>query len=159
MTSVFTENQRFSQWWLWILILGIVGLMLYGLVQQVFFGVEFGNQPMSDSGLILFSFVLVAFAVIFANIRLRTRIDKQAIGMQFTPLLKRTYRWDDVESALIISYGFVGYGIRLGSKHGIIYNVNGNKGLALVLKSGKKLVIGTQKPEELEAFLMAQGLL
>lgn len=159
MNTIFTEDQRFSQWWLWILILGIVGLMLYGVVQQVFFGVAFGNQPMSDYGLILFSIALVAFAIMFANIRLRTRIDKQAISIQFTPLLKRTYRWDQVESALIINYGFVGYGIRLGSKHGIIYNVNGNKGLALVLKSGKKLVIGTQKPEALEAFLVAKGLL
>jgi hypothetical protein len=30
----------------------------------------------------------------------------------------------------------VGYGIRLGSKYGSIYNMNGNKGLVIELSNG-----------------------
>ena len=35
---------------------------------------------------------------------------------------------------------------------GVAYNVSGNKGLQIVLKSCKKILIGTQKPEEIEKF-------
>ena len=35
----------------------------------------------------------------------------------------------------------------------MVYNVKGTKGLALLLKNGKKIVLGTQRPEELEHIL------
>ena len=44
-----------------------------------------------------------------------------------------------LKSAKIVNYGFVGYGIRLGSQYGTIYNVNGNKGFAIELSNGKKV--------------------
>ena len=54
----------------------------------------------------------------------------------------------------MINYGFVGgWGIRLFTKYGTIYNTSGNKGLALELHDGKKLVIGTDKEEELKNFI------
>tara|TARA_R110000868_G_scaffold356319_1_gene617853 strand:+ start:624 stop:761 length:138 start_codon:yes stop_codon:yes gene_type:complete len=37
--------------------------------------------------------------------------------------------------------------------HGMVYNVKGNKGLALHFTNGKKVVLGTQKPEELEKII------
>ena len=158
MTTVYTEDQRFTQWWLWLLLMGIVGLIGYGFIRQVVLGTPFGSNPMSDTGLTIFSLIMLLFVLFFTKLRLRTRIDSQSIQMQFSPFLKRYYYWKDVESAEVVTYGFVGYGIRLGSKHGIVYNVNGNKGLALKLKSGKKLLIGTQQPEELQAFLSAKAL-
>ena len=42
------------------------------------------------------------------------------------------------------------YGVRLGSKYGTVYNINGNKGLAIELKNGKKFMVGTQKAAELK---------
>jgi hypothetical protein len=37
---------------------------------------------------------------------------------------------------------------------GKAFNVSGNKGLQLEFNDGRKLLIGTSKPEELEAFLL-----
>ncbi len=48
----------------------------------------------------------------------------------------------------ILEYG--GWGIRYSLRNGKVYNVSGNKGVQLVLSSGKKLLIGSQKAEELE---------
>ena len=49
-----------------------------------------------------------------------------------------------------MNYGCVGgWGIRLWTKYGTIYNIKGNKGLAVKLLSGKKFLIGTQKGNEL----------
>jgi hypothetical protein len=60
--------------------------------------------------------------------------------------------WSEINKVEIISYGFVGYGWRL-TQYGTIYNIGGNMGLRLHLKSGKKVVLGTQKTKELANFL------
>ena len=44
--------------------------------------------------------------------------------------------WIFVSGTTWCNYGFVGYGIRLGSKYGLIYNINGNKALAIELSNG-----------------------
>jgi hypothetical protein len=73
--------------------------------------------------------------------------------MRFVPFLKKNIKWNELKSMKIVNYGFVGYGIRLGSKYGTVYNINGNKGLAIELKNGKKFVIGTQNETELNSTL------
>ncbi|MGB5654860.1 MAG: hypothetical protein WBM56_13615 [Robiginitalea sp.] len=54
MKSAFTEVQKFNQWWLWILLLAVLGLPVYGMFQQIILGEPFGSTPMSDLGLVLF---------------------------------------------------------------------------------------------------------
>jgi hypothetical protein len=51
----------------------------------------------------------------------------------------------------IKEYG--GWGFRYGFKNGKAYNISGNMGLQLILKNGDRILIGTQKPEELETYL------
>jgi hypothetical protein len=54
----------------------------------------------------------------------------------------------------VLNYGFVGgWGVRLWTKYGTVYNVKGNIGLAIELKNGTKFLIGTQKEIELRSFL------
>lgn len=74
--------------------------------------------------------------------------------MNFFPFANKVTPWAEIENAEVVNYGFVGgWGVRLGTRYGTVYNVKGNKGLAVQLKSGKKYLIGTQKPEELMTFL------
>ncbi len=81
---------------------------------------------------------------------LKTEIDQKAIKMSFFPFVKKRIEWKDVKKAEVINYGFVGgWGIRLFTNYGTVYNTSGNKGLALELQNGKRLVIGTQKEQEL----------
>jgi hypothetical protein len=47
----------------------------------------------------------------------------------------------------ILEYG--GWGIRYGWK-GRAYNVSGNKGVQLVFTNGRRLLIGSKRPQELE---------
>ena len=44
---------------------------------------------------------------------------------------------------------YLGWGIRAGS-NGKAYNVKGNIGLQLVLKNDKRVLFGTQQPNELQ---------
>ena len=53
-----------------------------------------------------------------------------------------------------LDYGFIGgYGIRLWTKYGTVYNTSGKIGLAITLNNGDKFLIGTQKSDELKLFL------
>lgn len=70
--------------------------------------------------------------------------------MSFFPFVKKTTKWTDMKKAEVINYGFVGgWGIRLRTKYGTVYNIKGNKGLAIELLNGKKYLIGTQKETEM----------
>ncbi len=152
---VFEEKQKLSQWWIWIILIGTTLIPVYGIFQQIFLGKPFGNNPMSDVGLIIFLVAMIALDLFCWSITLRTRIDRESIKFELSPLVKRDIKWDNVQKAEIVNYGFVGgFGIRAGSKYGTVYNASGKMGLALVLKNGTKLCIGTQKEEDLKNFLL-----
>jgi len=146
----FQETQKFSQWWLWVILIGIGIIPLYGLYKQVFLGEPFGDNPMSNSGLIAFSALMFGTIAFFLFMNLKTEIDEKEIRIAFIPFAKKTVSWQDVKKAEIVTYGFVGYGVRMSSKYGTVYNAKGNKGLALELNNGRKLLIGSQKAEELD---------
>lgn len=87
-------------------------------------------------------------------IRLETNITKESIAFRFFPFVKRNYSFNEIETYKVIDYGFVGgWGIRYTMKYGTVYNTKGTKGLFIKLKGGKTIVIGTQKPEELQKIL------
>lgn len=153
MNIFFKEEQRFSQWWFWLLMLGVGGIPIFGMYKQFILGEEFGNNPMSNLGLIIFSVFIFGLIILFWFMRLKTEIDSKGIRVNFSPLAKNYFLWADVKSVKIIDYKFVGYGLRLSTNYGTVYNTNGNKGLALELSNGKKYLIGTQKEVELQAIL------
>ena len=146
----FKEKQKFTQWWIWLILIGLGAIAVYGFIQQIVFGVEFGNKPMSNVGIIIFTLFVFGFIYFNWYMTLITEITNGGIKMRFVPFVKKEIQWSELKSAKIVDYGFVGYGIRLGSKYGTVYNMNGKKGLAIELNNGKKFVIGTQKEMELK---------
>jgi hypothetical protein len=50
-----------------------------------------------------------------------------------------------------MEYG--GWGLRYGGDNGWAYNARGNRGVQLVLQGEKRVLIGSQRPEELLAAL------
>ena len=154
MKKLFTEKQKFTQWWLWLILLSIGVLPVVGIYKQLYLGEPMGDKPMSDEGLIVFSVFIFALIAFFWMIQLRTEITQQDIKIHFFPLTKRAVKWSEVEKAQIVNYGFVGgWGIRFWTNYGTVYNIKGKMGLALELKNGKKFLIGSQKIDELKAFL------
>jgi len=162
----YRENQKFKEPAIWIgltvsalVVIGIFGL---GFYRQIIQGKPFGNNPMSDTGLIV-TFVLVVFLfllvfLLFGFAKLTTEIDKRRIAFRFFPfhLKFQQIGWDKIEKFEVITYkpirDYGGWGIKFGKK-GKAYNVAGDKGLQLQLKSGKTILIGTQKAVELSDFL------
>lgn len=145
----FKEEQKFTQWWLWIILIGIGIIPIFGIYKQLILGEKFGDNPMSDFGLILFCLFSFSILALFWFIRLKTEIDQGEIRINFSPFIKKRINWKEIKSAEIVNYGFVGYGIRFWTEYGTVYNTNGNKGLAIELLDGTKFLIGTQMEHEL----------
>ena len=154
MKPLFTEKQKFTQWWLWVLLLGIGIIPAIGIYKQFFLGEEFGTKPISNIGLILFSIFVYLLIAFFYFLELKTKITSEEISFTFFPLASKKVKWEDISEVKIVNYGFVGgWGIRLWTKYGTVYNTSGNKGLAIELTNGKKFLIGTQKHKELKSQL------
>ena len=153
MTPHFHEEQRFTQWWLWLLLVVITAIPVVGLYFQVVLGKPFGDNPMSNAGLVYFALFMLAVLFLFWFVRLYTDIDHKTIRLEFYPFIRRKFSWSDVESAKIVDYEYVGYGLRVGSKYGKVFNMRGRKGLALQLRNGERLVIGTQRESELRRII------
>ncbi len=150
MSIAFKETQKFSQWWLWLILIAIGALPITGLYKQFYLNEAFGDKPMSDLGLIIFAVFVFSLIAMFWFVRLKTEIDQNEIRMNFFPFVKKRVNWKEIKNAEIVNYGFVGgWGIRLGTQYGTVYNMKGNKGLAIELVNGKKFLIGTQKETEL----------
>lgn len=141
MKPLFTEKQRFNQWWLWLLLavsLAVPAILLFK---------EASEKSGGFSGLIIILSVIILFVVL----RMTTVVTKEKIQLTYFPFVNKTINLADIETMKVINYGFVGgWGIRFWTQYGTVYNVRGNKGLHIKFKNGKQLVIGTQKPQELE---------
>lgn len=150
----FIEEQRFTQWWLWVLLIGITMIPVYGCYQQLYLEIPMGSKPLPDIGMIIFLFFMIGFLVFFWMLKLTTEIDEKGIKMAYFPFTNKALKWEEIKSAEVLNYGFVGgWGVRMSTRYGTVYNTSGNMGLALVLKNGKKLCIGTQKVEEMKSIL------
>jgi phosphatidylglycerophosphate synthase len=153
MNIYFVEEQKFTQWWVWLILIGIGCTTVIGILIALFRN-DPENNTLTDLVLIFTLFLIVGFILLFWSMKLKTEIDQYEIIVHFFPFVKRRIAWQDVFIAEVVDYGFVGgWGIRLGTKYGTIYNIKGSKGLAIELKNGKKFLVGTQKENELSLVL------
>jgi uncharacterized membrane protein YobD (UPF0266 family) len=161
----FSEKQWFRQTWIWVMILAIDALILYGFIQQVVLDKPFGTKPTSDLGVTIVLLLMAVVTVLIFSIRLETVVDRVGIRYRFFPfhLAAKTILWEDISKAYIRKYNpileYGGWGIRWGTfGKGNAYNVSGNMGLQIELKKGKKLLIGTQKADELDRVIEQLGV-
>jgi hypothetical protein len=161
---LFTETQKFKQWWLWLILISINGLFLFGLFKQVNDRQPFGDKPMSDTALLITTELTILLTLLFINFRLDTIIKKDGIYVRFFPfhIKFKYYTWDNLTKSYVRQYSAIteygGWGLRLGLfGKGQAYNVSGDKGIQLEFTNNKKLLIGTNKAEELTAVLKKIG--
>ncbi len=153
-TLLFSETQKFKQWWIWLLLLGLNGTTLFGIYQQLFLDQQFGNKPLSDVSLIITGIFISIITIIFLLFKLETHIKEDGIYVRFFPIhiSFRFYTWESISKLEVREYKpvseFGGWGIRGFGKNRAL-NISGNIGLQLEFKDGKKLLIGTTKSDEL----------
>lgn len=162
MSASFREVQGFRQWWLWVLLLvtalGTVGLFGYGIYVQVIQGTPWGDNPMSDTGLIVTGVattaLTVGLAALLLSARLITEVRSDGLHIRFFPMRWKAIPYESIASYQVRTYhpirDYGGWGIRWG-REGKAYIVSGNQGLQLSLNDGRKVLIGSQRCQEFEA--------
>jgi len=158
---VFKEIQRFRQIWIVVIVLGIAALMWWSVFQQIVLDRPFGDEPAPDIFLIIFWLVFgIGFPVGGYYLKLVFEVYPDHLQVRFMPLLTRRIPISSITSAEAVTYKpirqYGGWGIRWGFSGGKAYNVSGNRGVQLVLDSGERLLLGSQKPDELALALQTQ---
>lgn len=153
----YTENQRFKQTWMWVLLAVISVIPFFAYYDHYWASTPPDPaKAMSPLEMVIFSGLVYGVVAMIAVFRLRTHIDENGILARFVPLTRRVASRENIASVAVINYGFVGgWGIRIGTKYGLVLNISGNKGLLITEKSGKTWVLGTQQPEALHEWLVA----
>ena len=161
---VFHEEQRFTQSRL-ILVVGLILIvsmlpLVWGSYEQLALGKTFGNEPMSDTALILTDLltfgILGGLATLLFYARLITEVRDDGVYVRYPPFVRKweIYKWADLAEIEVRQYKpireYGGWGWRFGLfLKGRAYNISGNQGLQLVTHASKRLLIGTQRSEEL----------
>ena len=156
---IFKEEQRFTQTWLLILLGISITIPLFVLINDFFKE----NSTMSLNDLIISSALIIACIAPIFFLKLITRIDEVGIHYQFSPfhLSQRTISWHELSSAKIRVYDAIseygGWGLKGGffwkKNKNYAYNVSGSVGIQLTCKNGTRILIGTQKQQDVKALL------
>jgi hypothetical protein len=162
MKPLFEEKQRFTQWWLWAIIVGAsvvsFGIFLNALYTQMVLGKPWGEKPMSDDALImmvLFNLTaVVIMLLIFFNAILEIVVDKTGISYRYFPVLRRWRRIarEQIESFETKDYYLRGHGFHIDLRGNKRISVQGNTVIEIKMTNGRKLRLGTQRPGD---FLLA----
>jgi hypothetical protein len=161
--TLFREEQRYKQWWLWVVLLGAAGIFLFIIFRQVN---KIGSAVHNSPGVLWVAGIIsVLVIVFFSMVKLETEVKKDGIYVKFFPfnLSWEKYSWDRLRKIYVRKYNpmteYGGWGKRFGFfGKGNAYTISGNKGLQLELTDDKAtLLIGTKKPEKLKEVLTALG--
>ena len=147
----FSESQRFTNKWHFVLIGGILLLTISSNFDTLIAAIK-----AADLGL-LFKLIgpMIIGLFMFFYLQLKTTINATGIHYQFKPFHRKTrvLKWKDIDAVSVINYrpllDYGGWGIRMKSLDGsnVALNISGKIGVSIRLKNGNHLLIGTQKKE------------
>ncbi len=158
--KVFVEEQRFKRW---ILISVMVIPLVGGIIPLIL--AENDIPEFNSDGFWGLTITFITISLVFLlilSVRLRTKINEQGVYYRFIPnnFSEKFIPWDKIDKCYIKNsksgiFGSGGYGYRMCffGKRGLVMNLGGQFGIQLELKSGKRILIGTQKDQEAESVL------
>jgi len=160
--ATFTEVQRLRRSWVWVLIL-LTAVIIWVLTAMQFLMPEVaGEKFMPDFAMIIF-FVLfgLGFPAVFLFGNLKTEVRGDGIYVRFFPFHRSAQRFpfNQIRHCEARTYSAIkeygGWGIKCG-KSGKAYNMSGDRGVQLEFTDGKRLLIGSQRADELSSAINAR---
>jgi len=162
--TFYREDQKIKSGLAWLIMFPIFSFMniLFGigLYQQLSLGKSWGDEPLSDDGLILTTFlvnlVLIGILFLMLKVKMILEIRESELIYRYLPFIFREKKIsrEEIERFEVRQYRAIqeygGWGFRQRRRFrnkGLAYNVRGNVGLQLYLKNGKKILFGTQRKE------------
>jgi hypothetical protein len=145
-TVYFHEDQHFRGSWLWLG--ALIALPLVVLITSL------AASPRESTAAVVSTLAVGALlAAIFGFARLETEVRSDGVYVHFHGLWRtRRIALEDIEGYQARRYSILesgGWGVHF-TMGGMAYNVSGNTGVIIRLKTGTggRVLIGTQKPDE-----------
>lgn len=163
----FKEEQKLTQFRVYLILILIVSIFLV-FIGIAFYGDNLNTADKDNSlqsllkGALFVLPVLILITIVKLKMRLIVEIRDEGIFYKYVPIISkfRQIPFGDIERYEIRKYRplieYRGWGIRdrglrrKQKKWGIAYTAKGTTGLQLYLKSGKKVLIGTQRSEAIK---------
>ena len=154
---IYREEQRFGLWLRWLIFVSMLLILPLGIF-------SLSKIPSEEEGIKILPvttlticgiLVPIGIAVLFVSLKLETEVRGDGLYIRFYPFHLKFKRFGAEELSEYYAREYRpllesgGWGIRCG-KQGRAYNVSGNKGVQLVFKNGRQLLIGSQREKELE---------
>jgi hypothetical protein len=155
---LFHERQRLPTWVLIPIIVLGVGLPLYIAFQQLWLGKPVGDKPISNRGVAMLVPGIILPARALAGLNLDTRLYRDRLRVRMFPFADDNFPLSRIVRSEVRSYSamkeFMGWGVRSASS-GIAYTMKGNRGLQLFLDDGSRVLVGSQRPNDIASALTA----
>ncbi len=154
----FTEVQRYRQTWIWVLLGALLGTLIFlGFFQAL--QSQISDTPWLPIPALLFvAGIWGGLVLLTYKAHLFVQVDEQGIEFQLFPFqwATRSIAWADIDEMYIRNYDglaeYGGWGVCYGPK-GKAYTISGRSGVQLHLADDQQILIGTQRPAELEELL------
>jgi hypothetical protein len=151
----FRELQRFPLRRMAVALASPPCFLLGLLIWQVVLGHTWGQHPMSNGDVVGWTIVLWLIYFRLITVRLVTEVRPREVVIALRGLwrlrrvpLGRIQAIQTITHDIARDYG--GFGIR-STREGKAYVANGGRGVRVTLDDGEKLVVGSQRPDELAA--------
>jgi hypothetical protein len=159
--SLFHEEQQCRQGWVWLIVLAVAGLTWWTFIRQVVLGHPIGEEPLPDWVAWLVLLIIgVGLPLLFLRLRLIVDVTAEQVVIRFSPLSRRVIPIADIEAANARTYDpikeYGGWGIKGWSRRSMAYNMSGNRGVELTLRDGRRVMLGSQRADELAQVIERQ---
>ncbi len=151
---IFEEEQQVIGTWIWYLVITMTAIIVGGTLVMVTLVERSTNEGYVP---VLIAAIIMGCVIAFiATIKLYTIIGESKIYYRFPPFISKEkyFGKDDIQEMMVRKYKpireYGGYGYRFSFRSGKAFNVSGNMGLQLVFKNGKRLLIGTRRPDSMQ---------
>jgi hypothetical protein len=161
MRPLFHEVQRFRMWMFWVPIAIVTFVVWWQFVEQIVLGSPQGSEPIPDWAAWALTIVFgLGFPVFALVVRFVTEVEPGWLIVKLYPFHTARIDLTRVAEAEVREYSalreFGGWGIRVG-RGGKAYSAYGTQGVQLWLKDDSRILIGSQRAEDLAAALRLAG--
>ncbi|HEV2296498.1 MAG TPA: hypothetical protein VGR35_21820 [Tepidisphaeraceae bacterium] len=126
---------------------------VFGLVIIVIFGtmLVLGTIVWPAIGIVALAAGVIVSLVLTS--RMATVVDAAGVHVRYFPFLRKTFALSDIVGWDVRTYDpmeYGGWGVRgFPDRYGWAYNVRGNRGVEIEFRNGHRLMLGSQRAEEL----------
>lgn len=151
----FREVQRPRQWWVWGIVILVAVLSWNDFIRHIVLNEpEQLGDPSDTFVMVSWALFGVGLPLFFAIVKLVVEVRKDEIYIRLFPIRTRRVPLNRIQSFEARRYrpirDYGGWGWRL-SRKGVAFNISGSSGVELVLDDGERIMIGSQKADELAA--------